>query len=206
MKKEDLLRDISETGYNVGFGSCKHFATFDIVSKTPGWIGFISIAFGIYALIIDSLADKFYSATFVIIGVIGLYIALYEDKKSDYEKAGIELRRLYNELRQLYLKVKSSNQNNFDSHFLELKNIESKYYSTSITKQILFSDWYAHFKFFWQLQIEWVHEQKKFKFLRDKIPLTAYLAILAIILYIIIQIISKLEFYIVCMNTAYSLI
>ncbi|WP_303230539.1 SLATT domain-containing protein [Comamonas kerstersii] len=205
MNKEDLLRDIAETGYNVGFGSCKHFATFDIVSKTPGWIGFISIAFGIYALIFDSLTDKFYSATFVVIGVIGLYIAFYDEKKSNYESAGIELRKLYNNLRQLYFKVKSSNQNNLDGFLQELKDIESKYYSTAITKQILFSDWYAHFKFFWQLQIEWVHEQKKFKLLRDKIPLTAHLAIVLIIILIISHTISKSELYINCINMASSL-
>lgn len=205
MKKEDLLRDIAETGYNVGFGSCKHFSTFDIVSKTPGWIGFISIAFGVYALIFDSLTDKFYSATFVVIGVIGLYIAFYDEKKSSYESAGIELRKLYNNLRQLYFKVKSSNQNDLDGFLQELKDIESKYYSTAITKQILFSDWYAHFKFFWQLQIEWIHEQKKFKFLRDKIPLTAHLVIVLIIILIISHTISKSEFYINCINMASSL-
>lgn len=204
MNKEDLLRDIAETGYNVGFGSCKHFATFDIVSKTPGWIGFISIAFGVYALIFDSLADKFYSATFVIIGVIGVYITFYDEKKSNYEAAGIELRRLYNSLRQLYFKVKSSNQNNLDIYLQELREIESKFYSTAITKQILFSDWYAHFKFFWQLQIEWVNEQKNFKFFRDKIPLSAYLFILLIIIYTTNYSISKLDFLIKCSTAASS--
>lgn len=204
MNKEDLLRDIAETGYNVGFGSCKHFATFDIVSKAPGWIGFISLAFGVYALIFDSLTDKFYSATFVIIGVIGLYIAFYDDKKSNYEKSGVELRRLYNALRQLYFKVKSSNSSNIDIYLQELKDIESKYYSTAITKQILFSDWYAHFKFFWQLQIEWVNEQKQFKFFRDKIPLSAYLVIVLIIILTINHSISKSEFFIKCVSAASS--
>ncbi|UXC20370.1 SLATT domain-containing protein [Comamonas squillarum] len=198
MNKENLLNDIAETGYNVGFGSCKHFATFDIVTKTPGWIGFISIAFGVYALIFDSLADKFYSATFVIIGVIGLYIALYDEKKSNYEEVGIELRKLYNALRQLYLKVNCSNQTNFDDYIKELKEIESKYYNATISKQILFSDWYAHYKFFWQLQIDWIHKQKNFRFFRDKIPLSGYIALILAVLVLVTSLIPKLKLFYGC--------
>ena len=204
MDKEDLLMHVAETGYNVGFGSCKHFATFDIVSKTPGWIGFMSIAFGVYALIFDSLADKFYSATFVVIGVIGLYVAFYDEGKSNYESAGIKLRRLYNNLRQLYYRVKSSNPTDFDGLLQELKDIESEYYSTAITKQILFSDWYAHFKFFWQLQIEWVDEKKKFTFFRDKIPLSAYLILSLIVIFLVVIVFSKSDTYTNCFGKVFS--
>ena len=42
----------------------------------------------------------------------------------------------------------------------------------ALAMQILFSDWYAHYKFFWQYQIDWVDEQKKFKLFRDKLPLS----------------------------------
>ena len=44
MTKEGLLRGIAETGYNVGIGAKKNFATHDIVQKAPGLIGFISLA------------------------------------------------------------------------------------------------------------------------------------------------------------------
>ena len=54
-----------------------------------------------------------------------------------------------------------------------------------MSKQILFSDWYAHYKFFWQHQIEWVDEQKKFDFFRDKVPLSLYVFIAALILMVI---------------------
>ena len=42
MNKAELLKCIAETGYNVGFGAKKHFATYDLLEKMPGWIGFIS--------------------------------------------------------------------------------------------------------------------------------------------------------------------
>ena len=35
MDKNTLLKMIAETGYNVGFGAKKHFATYDIVEKAP---------------------------------------------------------------------------------------------------------------------------------------------------------------------------
>jgi hypothetical protein len=53
-----------------------------------------------------------------------------------------------------------------------LEAIEARYYEVCISRQILFSDWYAHYKFFWQHQIEWLNEQKHFSLLRDKVPLS----------------------------------
>ena len=38
MDRDGLLRSIAETGYNVGFGAKKNFATHDIVQKAPGLI------------------------------------------------------------------------------------------------------------------------------------------------------------------------
>ncbi|MGB0466646.1 MAG: SLATT domain-containing protein [Pontibacterium sp.] len=180
MTKEELLKTIAETGYNVGFGAKKHFATHDIVEKAPGFISFFSMAFGIYALVFDGLSTKFLSASFIILGIIGLYISLYDSKKSDYEQAGVKLIQLFNELGKLYRHAKNAS----DSEFLQLEEqlgeLEGRYYGSNQSKQILFSDWYAHYKFFWQHQIDWVDEQKKFRFFRDKLPLTFTLTVLAL--------------------------
>ena len=51
MNKSNLLMSIAETGYNVGFGAKKHFATYDIVQKAPGWIAFVSFVVGVSALV-----------------------------------------------------------------------------------------------------------------------------------------------------------
>jgi len=180
MNKGDLQRSIAETAYNVGFGAKKHFATFDIVDKTPGAISFFAMAFGIYALAFDGLSTKFLSASFTIIGVIGLYISFYGSKKDEYEKTGIALTKIFNELNKLYHNVKDSEGDNFNSFEDSLRDIESRYYAQCISKQIMFSDWYAHYKFFWQHQIDWVDEQKNFKFFRDKIPLSFSLSVTAL--------------------------
>ncbi len=182
MKRNDLLKCIAETGYNVGFGAKKHFATYDLVEKSPGWISFISIAFGIYSLAFKELSTSFLSASFTVLGVVGLYVSMYDVKKIDYEKAGIELTKIYNELRTLYYSVQNKSDNDDLSLLIrEYRQLESQYYLVSLSKQILFSDWYAHYKFFWQHQIEWVNEQKKFKFFRDKVPLSFYMFLVVVI-------------------------
>ncbi|MCK4623043.1 MAG: SLATT domain-containing protein [Desulfuromonadales bacterium] len=177
MEKQDVLKQIADTAYNVGFGAKKHFATYDIVEKTPGWIGFLSMAVGIFALFIDALTAKMLSATFIVLGIVGLYISFYNGSKHQYEENGTTITQLYNELRVLYYGVKGSENSNFEDELIVLADIESRFYSISMCKQILFSDWYAHFKFFWQHQVDWVNEQKNFKFWRDKVPLSLYVTI-----------------------------
>ena len=182
MKKSDLLKSIAEKGYDVGFGAKKHFATYDIIEKAPGFISFSSMAFGIFALAVKGLSTETTSAIFIVLGVIGLYINLYDHKKSSYEQSGVALTKIYNELKSLYFKVKSLEE---DAEFSELQkefsDLESRYYPACISKQILFSNWYAHYKFYWEHQIDWVNEQLNFNFFRDKIPLSLWLTMLTVI-------------------------
>lgn len=182
MNKSDLLRCIAEKGYDVGFGAKKHFATHDIIEKIPGLISFLSMAFGIYALVIKTLSTELISATFIVMGVMGLYISMYNHKKDAYEKSGVALTQLFNELKSLYLRVKNLDESSDLSPYQkELSDIESRYYPLCISTQILFSNWYAHYKFYWEHQIGWVNEQVNFSFFRDKVPLSLWLTVLILI-------------------------
>ncbi|MDS7928259.1 SLATT domain-containing protein [Acinetobacter sp. V102_4] len=173
MNKAGLLKYIAETGYNVGFGAKKNFATYDLIEKLPGWIGFISTAVGILGLVIDALSTKLVSAIFVIIGICGLYISFYDKDKNRYENAGTELTKLFNELKSLYFDVKCLPDNSdVFAYQARLQDIETRYFPLCISKQILFSNWYAHYKFFGEHQISWIDEQLKFRLIRDKIPLS----------------------------------
>ena len=178
MNRDDLLKLIADIAYNVGFGAKKHFATFDIVTKVPGLIRIFSIAVGIYSLALDALPNRFLSASFIILGIISLYISFYDSQKDKYEEAGIALIQLFNELKKLYFHVKEAGDDTLPESIEKLTQIENKYYQLSISKQILFSDWYTHYKFFWQYQIDWVEEQKHFKLFTDKIPLTFLIMVL----------------------------
>lgn len=182
MKKSDLLKIIAEKGYDVGFGAKKHFATYDIIEKTPGLIGFSSLAFGIFALAVKGLSTEITSATFIVLGVIGLYVILYDREKSSYDQSGVALTKTYNELKSLYFRIKSLEEDaDFSDFQRELSGIEDRYYSSCISKQILFSNWYAHYKFFWEHQIDWVNEQLNFSLIRDKIPLSLWFTLLIVI-------------------------
>jgi hypothetical protein len=179
MDKQGLLRSIAETGYNVGFGAKKHFATYDIVDKLPGFIGFVSLAIGILSLVFDQLSAKVPSACLAIAGVSALYISLYDHRKMDYERVGKELTRLFNELRSLYRQVEAGAD--LQVSFSALQLLDDAFYGAAISKQILFSDWYAHYKFFAQLQIDWIEEQKKFTW-RDKFPLSFILVVTLVVI------------------------
>ncbi len=185
MEKQDVLKQITDTAYNVGIGAKKHFATYDIVEKAPGGISFLILAVGVFALFIPALTAKVLSATFIVLGIVSLYITFYNETKLKYSEKGDQLTLLYNKLKALYYRVKSPGESNFESEMGILADIESQFISISHCKQILFSDWYAHYKFFWQHQIDWVNEQKKFKFFRDKVPLSLSLTITMLVLLIV---------------------
>ena len=188
MTKEDLLKQIAESAYNIGFGAKKSFATFDIVDKIPGILNFCVLAIGILALVIDELNIKIVSASLIIFGVIGIYISKYDDKKDEYATSGSKITEMFNELKSLYHLVKAkSDDTNFDEDISKMKEIEDKFYSITIPKQILFSDWYAHYKFFWQwaTHIKWLESELKLTFWENKIPLS-FLVFIGVVLLIFI--------------------
>lgn len=176
MDKSSLLKKIADTSYSVGFGAKKHFATYDIVEKAPGWIGLISMAIGVFALFVDILATKHISAILIVFGISSLIINTYSEVKQQYEQKGVLLTNMFNKLKGLYFSVKSSEKTDYSEEVDELERIEVEFNTNCISKQILFSDWYAHYKFFWQQQIEWIDEQKHFRFWRDKVPLSFMVA------------------------------
>lgn len=173
MNREGLLRSIAETGYNVGFGAKKNFATHDIVQKAPGLIGFVSLAVGVFALIYEPLNSKWIAATLVVLGIASLYVTHYDHNKVAYGEEGERLTSLFYRLRDLYRDVQATGEDDDNAVYRQrLDALQSEVFISNQSKQILFSDWYAHYKFFWQHQIEWIDEQKKFTFWRDKVPLS----------------------------------
>ena len=196
MHKKDLLKSVAEKAYDVGFGAKKHFATYDIIEKTPGMIGFLSLSFGIFALVFKSLSTEISSAIFIILGVIGLYISMYDNKKSDYDDAGKKIIQIFNELKALYLEVKAlPDGSDFATYENRLADINGRFYPECISKQILFSNWHAHYKFFWEHQIDWINDELKFGFFRDKVPLSLWFYIVIVLVASILSF-SKLMNYI----------
>lgn len=182
MNQNSLLKLIAESGYNIGYAAKKHLATFDIVEKVPGWIGLISLGVGVYALFVPALEEKSISAAFILIGVASMFINFYTADKDKYVSAGSALTGKFHELRQLYQQVKSqSSATDFSPFLATHQRILNEASTLSIPKQIFLSDWYAHYKFFWQAQTGWMNEQLHFTLFRDKLPLGFTLTVLILI-------------------------
>ncbi|MGZ7132880.1 MAG: SLATT domain-containing protein [Halobacteriota archaeon] len=173
MNKENLLKMIAESGYNLGYGAKKHFATFDLIEKMPGWLSFVALVVGIFALFVPPLAANQVSAIMILFGIASLYINPYNIEKQKYEEGGKRLTDCYNKLRSMYYEVKSlPDDADFTTYVTAHDTLYSGAFAHTVSKQIFLSDWYAHYKFFWQQEIQWIDEHKHFTLLRDKLPLT----------------------------------
>lgn len=170
MNKEELQKLIASHGYNVYFGAKKHFATYDIVEKLPRFIALLGVFIGVIQLWKPYLPYGEYISLLLVFGGIYAYtITQYDGEKEKYEQVGKELVDIHNGLKTLYLTVKSDT-NNYESNMIKLDELMNKYKEVTISKQILFSSTLAHIKFFGESQIEWMNEELKFKFWKDKIP------------------------------------
>lgn len=174
MTKELLLKRIAQSAYNVGFGAKKHFATYDITSKVPGIIEFLSLAIGVLTLCFDIASAKMVSTCLIIFGIISIYISKYNENQVEYSRAASELTQIFNSMKDLYYEVKSKeNTENLDTDISKLKELEEEFYRISKPKQIILSDWFAHYKFFWQWRthIKWLADELSLT-TKDKIPLS----------------------------------
>lgn len=186
MKNQALKEHIAETAYNVGYSAKLHFASFEMFEKLPGIISFISLAFGIYALGYIELSNRFTSTTLIVLGIVGVYISLKSNNDEDYEKKGIILTNLFYELKHLMSEAKKGDSD-IDRLSEKLKSIEGRCNQNCASSHIMFAPWLAHYKFFWEQQIGWIEEYRKFSFWRDKIPLTFWVFCILIIVVIAIR-------------------
>lgn len=181
-----MLKVIARHGYNVGFGAKKNFATYDIICKASGWISFVSLAIGVFALFVPQLATNVISAILIIFGVATMYIQFYDAEKISYEQSGIEQTKIFNKLEIIYRNVKTDENYDYTSTQELLNNIMDEFYSTVISKQIFGSNWYAHYKFFCEFEKRWVEDELHLT-LKEKIPLSFYF--LSFVMVVIITII-----------------
>lgn len=187
MNKELLLKDIAESGYNIGYAAKKHLATYDIVEKAPGWISILSFSFGVLAIVVPQLNNNILAAFLLIIAYAVFYFNSYQDGRQEYSKVGSRLTTIFTTLRSLLYEAKSRDESaSFDDIEVRYRELLDESQSIGISKQIFLSDWYAHYKFFWQAERSWLEEYRPFTFWRDKIPLSATLTGIAMVVAIIL--------------------
>ncbi|HEX2019788.1 SLATT domain-containing protein [Sphingomonas hominis] len=170
MDRDALLLTIAEKGYDVAFGARKTFATYDWITKLPGWVGLASSAIGIAALIYEPLSTKWPSGALLVIGIATLYLSFY--RAEEYYASANKLLSLLDRLKDLYRLVKGGSDP--VAAKAEFDAINTEYRAISIGKQVFLSGWYAHYKLFAETQVGWMDEQLHFTW-KDKWPLSARL-------------------------------
>lgn len=193
MKPADLKKSIATTAYNIGYSAKYHFATFDIVGKGPGWIGFVSLAVGVLSLIFPVLGMPLVSAVLTISGFASLYISFHDPLKPKYSESGIVLTQSLHDLRALYVRVgaetKDEELNEIES---QRRKLEQESVRLSQPKQVFLGSWYAHYKFFWQAQVGWIVEELGLTFWRDKMPLSATVCFAGVVLALVVILVRAL--------------
>jgi hypothetical protein len=192
VNKDLLLKDIAESGYNIGYAAKKHLATYDIVEKAPGWISILSFAFGVLALVIPQLNNNILAAFLLAIAYAVFYFNSYQDRRQEYSKVGSRLTTIFTSLRSLLYEAKSRDKSsNFDDIEARYRELLEESQCIGISKQIFLSDWYAHYKFFWQAERSWLEEYRPFTFWRDKVPLSATLTGVVLIFVIVLGLLYR---------------
>jgi hypothetical protein len=183
MKKEYLLREIAEAGYNTLYAAKKHFSTYDIVEKAPGWLRLATLGVGILTLALPNLRHQVVGVAVVLVGIASIYFGPFIDQRAKYAETGAKLINQFNRLRWLYNEVRSQSSDNPMEPWIEqYKTIAAETEQTWMHKHIFLSDWYAHYKIFWQSQIKWLDDELSFKLLRDKVPLSLTIAAIMLLL------------------------
>lgn len=183
----ELLIKIAQKGYNVAYGANVNFATYDIVKKIPGYISFLSITVGVLGLVYPTFAEKLVSVSILILGIVSVYIERFTPNIESYSDRGIANTNQLNKLKNLYFEVKRmSDSADFSSIEVRYNEIEDEFNAGSQPCQIVFANWFAHFKMFCEKDMSWMDEQLHFRLWKDKIPKTAHVVIYFMILMIIV--------------------
>lgn len=189
MDKNDFLNTLAQKGYDIGFGAKKNFASYDIINKLPSWIGFISLTIGIIQIAYENIPfNKELSILLIFVGIAIMYIEVFKNKAEDYNNEGIRLTRIFNSIRDLYYLSKSDNNFNYQNYEVQYQNLLNDFYSNTISKQVFMSQWFAHYKLFYEMQVQWIEDELQLKFFKDKVPnsLKTILLIISIIILICI--------------------
>lgn len=180
MRREDLLHQIAMSGYIAGFGAKRSFASFEILTKFPNIVGWALLCIGVFGLIVRELATSYVSAATVCIGAITTYLSVQKRDLERLQESGEKLTAIRDELGLLYAKVRGvADGVDFNLYTTELSDFRARISQASVSDQVLFSNWFAHLKFFGEAQIHWINDELKFRLLRDKIPASLSVLVVA---------------------------
>lgn len=195
MRKRDLLNEIASVAHSAGYTGKLHFATIDMADGLPGAVNLIGIAVGVLALFSPWFGAKELSAAIIILSVASMHYTHYQERRGKYEAIGSLLLSKFTELRSLANDVNSlPDTSDFTAEKAKLDEISSECHGKSIPKQAFLASWYAHYKFYWQAESNWLNRYRDvpLSFWRDKMPLS----LTAVIVFLVVgALVGALGFY-----------
>lgn len=151
--------------------------------RIPEYISFLSITVGVLGLVYSTLAEKFVSVFILILGIASVYIERFTPNIDSYSNRGIANTDQLNKLKNLYFEVKGMPDSaDFSTIEARYTSIENEFNASSQPNQIVFANWFAHYKMFCEKDMNWMDEQLHFHWWKDKIPKSAHLVIYSMIL------------------------
>lgn len=194
MKKESLLKQIAEKGYVVSFAANLNFATYDIVTGWTPKVTFFSLAISIIGLVCPEISTYWITIPILLMSVACIYTERYSKGINRYGDRGRENTHQWNELKELYFRVKNCDEgSDFSEEFKQLKNISDEFNKTSEYDQIFFANWFAHYKLFYEKDYHWMDEQLHFSFWKDKFPSSLKAFISFVLLFAIVLLCVKCQ-------------
>ncbi|HDU3509067.1 TPA: SLATT domain-containing protein, partial [Klebsiella pneumoniae] len=106
-------------------------------------------------------------------------------------EAGKKQTAIFRDIERLYYDAKSENEPDSVKYIGQLDILMKKFDETTITKQICGSNWYAHYKFFSEMEKRWIEDQLSLTFWKDKFPNTLKLFILIVFCVLLLSIIYR---------------
>ncbi len=110
MNKESLLKQIAEKGYDISFAANLNFATYDIVTGWPPKVSFISLALSIIGLVWPDISTYWTTVPILLMSIACIYTERYSKDINRYGERGRENTHHWNELKELYFRVKNSEE------------------------------------------------------------------------------------------------
>ncbi len=172
MRKNDLQKEIAMTGYNVGFGAKKNFASYAIMIYVPPFISILVTVIGIIGLGWPELVNKCVSAFLLIIGIVAFAIEKFCDDPNKFNQEGERENKLFYDLKDLYFNVKAKAEDaDVSKEEKEFKQLKMDFLFGTKSRQLPIADWLAHYKFFNQYDIKWIADESGgFNWWKDKFP------------------------------------
>ena len=128
MNKESLLKQIAEKGYVVSFAANLNFATYDIFTGWPPKITFISLAISIIGLVWPEISTYWITVPILLMSIACIYTERYSKGINRYGERGRDNTHMWNELKDLYFRVKNCDEgSDLSEVFKQYKTISDEF-------------------------------------------------------------------------------